>query len=106
MGSARISLYPAAALPSSEVMSAIFWNCVRIVTINVSVNLGLAGKLNQRQLWFLGELQNHKEVRAEDIATAWEVALRTAKRDVAGLSAAGMIRFVGARKTGWYEAAR
>lgn len=50
----------------------------------------------------VGQLLKNK-ARAEDIADHFEVALKTAKRDIEGLKDGGKIRFVGARKTGRYE---
>lgn len=72
------------------------------VTINVSLNRKSLLKLNQRQLWFYGLLQKGLSFNAEDIANIWEVNIRTAKRDISGLVALGLIEFVGASKTGRY----
>jgi len=73
------------------------------VTINVAVNVKDAVDLNQRQLWFLGCIQGGKKPRTEAITEIWDVTLRTAKRDVAGLVKKKLIRFSGAKKTGLYE---
>lgn len=72
------------------------------VTINVELNRKTLLKLNQRQLWFYGFLQKGMSVNAEDIANVWDVNIRTAKRDIAGLVALNLIEFVGAPKTGRY----
>lgn len=40
----------------------------KYVTINVVISSELAIKLNQRQLWFIGELQRGKKAKAENIA--------------------------------------
>jgi len=72
----------------------------RFVTINVVVSSKAAANLNQRQLWFVGQLQQDVVVRADDIALVWGISLRTAKRDVAGLVKARVIRFSGSRKKG------
>ena len=45
----------------------------------------------------------HKQ-KADHIAAIWQVSIRMAKYDVEVLVKTGLIRFVGARKTGWYEA--
>lgn len=74
----------------------------RFVTINVVVDARVASQFNQRQLWFLGQLQRGSKVKAEDIVLTWHVILMTARRDIAGLMESGMIVFVGARKNGYY----
>lgn len=74
---------------------------VNSVTINVTVDP--ADDLNQRQLWFLGQLQEGVIARTEDISDIWKVAGRTAKRDIADLMAKKIICFKGAKKTGKYE---
>jgi hypothetical protein len=76
----------------------------RNFVINVTLHPAVTGKLNPRQLWFLGLLQRHHKIKADDIASTWNVSTRTAQADIAGLVAAGLVHLVGARKTGWYEA--
>lgn len=71
--------------------------------INVQVDITTSSKLNVRQLWFLGLLQRGHAVKAEHIAQAWRVSRRASELDVAQMARAGIIRFVGARKTGHYE---
>lgn len=63
----------------------------RSVTIRVRVNCHEAGQMNQRQLWFLGQLQQGQEMHIEDIMDIWGVHQRTAKRDVSGLVTSGVI---------------
>jgi len=75
-------------------------------TINVTIDMGAAGRVNQRQLWFVGMLQQGQRIKAEDIAHTWGVSQRTAKYDVAGLMDNGLVEFIGARKTGWYAAVK
>lgn len=75
------------------------------VSINVTLPSSLAALLNHRQLWFLGRLQQGWFPNAENIETTWRVSLRTAQRDIATLVDIGLVRFTGARKTGWYELA-
>jgi len=75
----------------------------RFVSINVVVDSLVSGQLNQRQLWFLGRLQQGISVKAEDIVPVWRTTFRTARRDIAGLVAARIICFTGARKKGRYE---
>ncbi len=74
----------------------------RFVTINVTLDRKKANDLNQRQLWFLSQLQAKSSPRAEDIAQTWDVTLRSARRDVAGLIDKNLIRFIGCNKTGFY----
>ena len=73
-------------------------NTAKNVPINVPIK-----SLNERQRWFLILLRRKNEASAEDIAGHFDVALKTARRDMEGLKEAGKIRFVGARKTGSYE---
>ena len=73
------------------------------VGINVLVPLALKGKLNERQLWFLGRLQQKEAARGTDIALVWGVTARTTERDVAGLVALGAVCHRGSRKTGQYH---
>ena len=73
------------------------------VGINVLVPLALKGKLNERQLWFLGRLQQKETVRGNDIALVWGVTARTAERDVAALVAVDLVFYRGPRKIGKYQ---
>ena len=57
----------------------------RSVTIRVRVDRHHAAQMNQRQLWFLGELQQGREMHIGDLMTVWSIHERTAKRDIAGL---------------------
>lgn len=41
--------------------------------------------------------------RARDIAAHWKVSIKSARRDLAGLCACDLLRFVGARKNGRYQ---
>lgn len=75
------------------------------VTINVTAPRKIASLLNHRQLWFLGRLQQGWLPTASDIELSWCVNIRTARRDISGLVDLGLVRFEGARKTGWYELA-
>jgi len=58
---------------------------------------------NQRQMWFLESLKQGDHCKADDIAKTWKVSPRTAKYDIAKLMNAGLVQFVGAKKTGCYE---
>lgn len=71
--------------------------------INVRIDFAVGNKLNARQLWFLGLLQNGHTMKAEHIAVTWQVTVRAGEADIAGLVKAKLIHFVGAKKTGRYE---
>lgn len=65
-----------------------------------------ASPLNERQLWFLDMLKTHSKMQNKHIATHWNVALRTAKRDTERLLATGHIRSVRDGGNGWFERAK
>ena len=69
----------------------------------MTISLNRASQLNQRQLWFLGMLQQGYVIKAEHVTATWNVSLRTAKYDIATMAETGLIRFVGTRRTGSYE---
>ena len=69
---------------------------------NVPINVPI--KLNERQKWFLLRLK-HDQISAQHLAQYWNIDIKTARRDIKTLKDAGMIRFTGSRKTGWYEIA-
>ncbi len=69
------------------------------VLVNVPVNV----PVNERQRWFLEQLSRGKPLKAQDIASRFDVAEKTARRDIADLKARGLIEFVGAPKTGYYR---
>ena len=73
-------------------------------TISVTISLKHAQNLNQRQLWFLGMLQQGYRVRANDSVKTWDVSSRTAKYDISLLTKMGLVQFIGPPKTGKYEA--
>jgi len=94
-------------------------NCVRVTfrphpdvvpsdTVNDTVNDTVSDTLfrlglNQRQLWFIKQLQAGRSIKAEDIVRQWGIGIATAKRDVATLKKHDLIEFVGAAKTGRYQ---
>jgi hypothetical protein len=63
----------------------------KFVPIHVRVNAHIAVQLNQRQLWFLGHLQQGDKMVATDIVDTWRVHAKTARRDVKGLLEAKLI---------------
>lgn len=66
------------------------------------LNDPITNGLNERQRWFLDRVGAGYRSRADDLAGYWEVSLKTARRDIAGLCLAGHIRFAGARRNGKY----
>lgn len=59
--------------------------------------------INDRQRWFLYQLNQGTPVKAREIAEHFQVAEKTAKRDIADLQSKQLVEFVGARKTGNYQ---
>lgn len=55
-----------------------------------------------RRRWFLTELVAGESVDAVDLRDRFGTSLRTAKRDIAIMKAAGSIRFEGTSRRGWY----
>lgn len=70
--------------------------------IDVTINRGEPTLLNPRQEWFLERVARNDKCTAEDLASQWEVALRTAKRDIGLLRTQGRIIFIGSRRRGRY----
>ena len=58
--------------------------------------------LNDRQRWMLLQLALDQPVAAADIASEFDVSVRTARRDLARLQEVGFVAFEGAPKTGRY----
>jgi predicted HTH transcriptional regulator len=65
---------------------------------NVPVNV----PVNQRQQWFISQIQKNVMVSAKDIAGHWKVSEKTAKRDITDLKQKRVIAFSGAAKNGSY----
>ena len=74
----------------------------KITDKNVRINVPRKS-LNARQRWFLILLRRKNTASAEDIAGHFDVAIKTAERDLVGLKEAGKIRFVGSKRTGSYK---
>jgi len=70
--------------------------------IDVTINSLAPAPVNRRQEWFLGRVALGERCTAEDIANHWQVALRTAKRDIALLRDNGRVRFEGSQRLGRY----
>jgi hypothetical protein len=69
------------------------------------INDPITDALNERQRWFLDRVGSGLRCRADELAAYWEVSLKTARRDIAGLCVAGHLQFVGARRNGQYRVA-
>ena len=72
------------------------------VTINFSITKKLPSVLNERQKWFLQQLQILNNPKLADIVSNWGVSKRTAKRDISDLKEKGLIKFNGTGKYGKY----
>jgi predicted HTH transcriptional regulator len=59
--------------------------------------------VNDRQRWFLAQLNKGNPVKAQEIAERFQVTERTAKRDIADLRAKNLVEFIGAPKMGRYR---
>jgi hypothetical protein len=66
----------------------------------------ITASLNERQLWAIDRVGRGYPARARDIAAHWKVSIKSARRDLAGLCACGLLQFVGARKNGRYRLVR
>ena len=71
-------------------------------TINLSLPPRIAHKLNQRQIWFLGQLQQEQKVKANHIVLQWRVSTRSAKTDIKKMILMQLVRYDGAKKGGKY----
>ena len=70
--------------------------------IDVTINSTAPAPANPRQQWFLDRVARGERCTAEDIANHWQVALRTAKRDITLLRDNGRVRFEGSQRLGRY----
>lgn len=75
----------------------------RFVLIRAHIDACLALQLNQRQLWFLGQLQQGYDLPTDALAQTWQVHTRTARRDIRGLLQAELIRRSAPGGAGCYE---
>ena len=72
------------------------------VGINVPRNVPIKN-LGVRQEWFLVQLRNGQRSSAQDIAAYFNVKIRTAERDIAGLKDRGHITYIGSRRSGYHR---
>lgn len=66
------------------------------------INVPDRTEINERQRWFLGRVVEGR-CDAREIAAVWDVSLKTARRDIAALKAAGLICYVGSPRKGRYR---
>jgi hypothetical protein len=60
-------------------------------------------ELNERQRWFLARVEAGDSCGANEIVSAWQVSLKSARRDIAGRKAQRLIQYVGSRRKGRYK---
>ena len=75
----------------------------KFVPIHVRVDARIAVQLNQRQLWFLGNLQQGGKMVAANIVETWCVHAKTARRDVKGLLEAKLVVAIRAGRTNQFK---
>ncbi|PHR60685.1 MAG: hypothetical protein COA43_05955 [Robiginitomaculum sp.] len=75
----------------------------KFVHLDVVLHHEIATKLNQRQLWFAGEVQRGEKIGAAEISIVWKNSLRTSRRDIDDLVRFEVLQYHGARKTGYYS---
>lgn len=66
------------------------------------INVPDRAELNERQRWFMDRVAEGR-CDAREIAAAWTVSLKTARRDIATLKAARLITYIGSRRKGRYR---
>ncbi|AYM81052.1 DeoR family transcriptional regulator [Agrobacterium tumefaciens] len=59
-------------------------------------------ELGRRQRWFVDQLELNRNVRAEHIANAFDVSVKTGKRDIALLKEQGIVTYAGSARRGRY----
>lgn len=59
--------------------------------------------LNERQHWFLAHVATGERCGAREIIAAWQVSLKTARRDISALQKALLLEYVGSRRKGRYR---
>jgi hypothetical protein len=64
----------------------------KFVHIYVQVDAHTAVQLNQRQLWFLGQMQQGYIMHSGNLVDTWRIHAKTARRDLMGLVKAGLIQ--------------
>lgn len=75
---------------------------IKIDPIKMKNSLEAIQNLNQRQVWFYGQIQQGKLITVRDLVEIWQIGSATAKRDIAGLVDLELITYVGSKRTGFY----
>jgi hypothetical protein len=75
----------------------------KFVPYHVRVDARIAVQLNQRQLWFLGQLQQDNKMVAADIVQTWHVHAKTSRRDIKGLLEAELVVAIRAGRINNYQ---
>jgi hypothetical protein len=78
-------------------------NVLVCVPVNGPANETVDETVNARQQWCIAQVIAGRQPGWADLAQLWQVSRATAKGDIAGLKARGLIEFVGAPKTGFYR---
>jgi hypothetical protein len=61
---------------------------------------------NQRQQWFLEQIEAGKRISAKQIVLTWQVSLKTARRDISALLCLNILEYVGSKRKGRYRKTR
>lgn len=72
------------------------------VPANVPINVPTNVPINERQQWFLDRLDSGDRMGPKHIAEQFDVAYKTATRDIAFLREQGIVERAGSKKTGHY----
>lgn len=72
----------------------------KYVHIDIKFSVTCFKKMNQRQIWFMSEIQKNKTMRLQDLSSMWQCSTKTSRRDIKGLIKLGLIYFHGAKKNG------
>lgn len=75
---------------------------IKIDPIKMKKNLKDIQNLNQRQVWFYGQIQQGKLITVRDLVEIWQIGSATAKRDIAGLIDLKLITYIGSKRAGFY----
>lgn len=73
------------------------------VTKSDPINVSDSIELSERQRWFLVRVAEGGRCGAKEIAAAWQVSLKTARRDIGALQKAELLEYVGSRRKGRYR---
>lgn len=77
-------------------------NVPKNVPKDTGTNVSDLTELSERQKWFLAQVRDGARVGAKEIALAWGITVKTARRDISALQHAQLIKYVGSRRKGLY----